>query len=203
MKFHPTAQILTWSILVIALQMLTVKTLFMVAGTVLLWALLVSADKLKQLVRRTRWIMMSLVLIYAFSTPGQPLLKMLGDWGPSWEGVTGGAVQLLHLLAVISGLAILLDRLGRDQLIAGLYTMFAPLQWIGLSRERFAVRVALTLHYAEASMLHEAPVWKDSLRSMFETNHKNDYSIELALHRFGFKDGLLMGAALMLLSVIA
>jgi len=203
MKFHPTVQILTWGILVVVMQMLTVRLSLMFAVVVVLWALLVSASKFMQLVRRTRWIMMSLVLIYAFSTPGQPLLMMLGDWGPSLEGVTGGAVQLLHLLAVISGLAILLDRLGRDQLIAGLYTMFAPLQWIGLSRERFAVRVALTLHYAEASMLHEAPVWKDSLRSLFETSHKNDYSIVLALHRFGFNDGLLMGAALMLLFVIA
>jgi len=201
MKFHPAAQIITWSILVIIMQMLTVKALLMVAGIVLLWALLVSVDKFKQLVRRTRWIMLSLVLIYAFITPGQPLLVLLGEWGPSLEGVTGGAVQLLHLLAVIAGLAILLDRLGRDQLISGLYTMFAPLQWIGQSRERVAVRLALTLHYAEDAMLRKTPVWKDSLRSLFEPNHENGIPIELVLHRFGFQDGLLIIVALLLLFI--
>jgi len=103
------------------------------------------------------------------------------------------------LLAVIAGLAILLDRLGRDQLISGLYTMLAPLQWIGQSRERIAVRVALTLDYVEAGMLSEMPAWKDSLRSLFVSNHDDEKPIKLAMYYFGVQDGLLVGIALLLL----
>ena len=199
MKFHPAAQILTWCLLVAIMQFLTLEILLIAAGFVLLFALLRSAHKLMQLLRRTRWIMLSLLLIYAYSTPGQPLLDALGIFSPSREGLSDGVLQLTRLLAALAGLAILLDRLHRQQLIAGLYTLFAPLQLIGVSRERVAVRLALTLHYAEVAMLRETHTWQDNLRSLFEPHDETSKQMELTLYRFGISDGLLVGFALLLL----
>ncbi len=199
MKFHPAAQILTWCLLVAIMQFLTLENLLVAAGFVLLFALLLSAHKLMQLLRRTRWIMLSLLLIYAYSTPGQPLLDALGMFSPSREGLSDGVLQLTRLLAALAGLAILLDRLHRQQLIAGLYTLFAPLQLIGVSRERVAVRLALTLHYAEVAMLRETHTWQDNLRSLFEPHDETSKQMELTLYRFGISDGLLVGFALLLL----
>ncbi len=199
MKFHPAAQILTWCLLVAIMQFLTLEILLVTAGFVLLFALLLSAHKLMQLLRRTRWIMLSLLLIYAYSTPGQPLLDALGMFSPSREGLSDGVLQLTRLLAALAGLAILLDRLHRQQLIAGLYTLFAPLQLIGVSRERVAVRLALTLHYAEVAMLRETHTWQDNLRSLFEPHDETSKQMELTLYRFGVRDGLLVGFALLLL----
>jgi energy-coupling factor transporter transmembrane protein EcfT len=199
MKFHPAAQILTWCLLVAIMQFLTLENLLVAAGFVLLFALLLSAHKLMQLLRRTRWIMLSLLLIYAYSTPGQPLLDALGMFSPSREGLSDGVLQLTRLLAALAGLAILLDRLHRQQLIAGLYTLFAPLQLIGVSRERVAVRLALTLHYAEVAMLRETHTWQDNLRSLFEPHDETSKQMELTLYRFGIRDGLLVGFALLLL----
>jgi energy-coupling factor transport system permease protein len=199
MKFHPAAQILTWCLLVAIMQFLTLEMLLVAAGFVLLFALLRSAHKLMQLLRRTRWIMLSLLLIYAYSTPGQPLLNALGIFSPSREGLSDGVLQLTRLLAALAGLAILLDRLHRQQLIAGLYTLFAPLQLIGVSRERVAVRLALTLHYAEVAMLRETHTWQDNLRSLFEPHDETSKQMELTLYRFGISDGLLVGFALLLL----
>jgi energy-coupling factor transporter transmembrane protein EcfT len=199
MKFHPAAQILTWCLLVAIMQFLTLEILLVAAGFVLLFALLRSAHKLMQLLRRTRWIMLSLLLIYAYSTPGQPLLNALGIFSPSREGLSDGVLQLTRLLAALAGLAILLDRLHRQQLIAGLYTLFAPLQLIGVSRERVAVRLALTLHYAEVAMLRETHTWQDNLRSLFEPHDETSKQMELTLYRFGISDGLLVGFALLLL----
>jgi energy-coupling factor transport system permease protein len=198
-KFHPAAQILTWCLLVAIMQFLTLEILLVTAGFVLLFALLLSAHKLMQLLRRTRWIMLSLLLIYAYSTPGQPLLDALGMFSPSREGLSDGVLQLTRLLAALAGLAILLDRLHRQQLIAGLYTLFAPLQLIGVSRERVAVRLALTLHYAEVAMLRETHTWQDNLRSLFEPHDETSKQMELTLYRFGVRDGLLVGFALLLL----
>jgi energy-coupling factor transport system permease protein len=199
MKFHPAAQILTWCLLVAIMQFLTLEILLIAAGFVLLFALLRSAHKLMQLLRRTRWIMLSLLLIYAYSTPGQPLLDALGIFSPSREGLSDGVLQLTRLLTALAGLAILLDRLHRQQLIAGLYTLFAPLQLIGVSRERVAVRLALTLHYAEVAMLRETHTWQDNLRSLFEPHDETSKQMELTLYRFGISDGLLVGFALLLL----
>ena len=199
MRFHPAAQILTWCLFVAIMQFLTLEILLVAAGFVLLFALLRSAHKLMQLLRRTRWIMLSLLLIYAYSTPGQPLLNALGIFSPSREGLSDGVLQLTRLLAALAGLAILLDRLHRQQLIAGLYTLFAPLQLIGVSRERVAVRLALTLHYAEVAMLRETHTWQDNLRSLFEPHDETSKQMELTLYRFGISDGLLVGFALLLL----
>ncbi len=199
MKFHPAAQILAWCLMVAAMQALAFWTLLAVAGSILLLALLVSAHKLMQLLRRTRWILLSLLLIYAYSTPGHTLLETLGVFSPSREGLNDGLLQLSRLLASIAGLAILLDRLHRQQLIAGLYTLLIPLQLIGVSRERIAVRLALTLHYAEVAMLRETHTWQESLRSLFAPHGETGKQMELTMYRLGIHDGLLVGIALLLL----
>jgi len=203
MKFHPAAQILTWCLLVVSMQAMALGPLLTAAGLILLGAVAISRHKFNQLLRRTRWIMLSLLLIYAYSTPGQPLSDSLGMFGPSLEGLVDGVLQLTRLLAALAGLAILLDRLHRQQLIAGLYALFAPLQWMGLSRERLAVRLALTLHYAEVAMLRDTNSWQDSLRSLLEQpgDTESRTSMELPLYRIMFSDVLLLGSAVLLLLV--
>ncbi len=199
LKFNPAAQILTWCLLVATMQFLTLEILLLITSLGLLFAAWLSAGKLMQLLRRTRWIMLSLLMIYAYSTPGQPLLGALGAWSPSREGLSDGVLQLTRLLAALAALAILLDRLNRMQLIAGLYALLTPLQWLGVSRERVAVRLALTLHYAEAAMLTERRTWQDNLNSLFEPVAGVNKQMELTLERFSISDGLLVGFALLLL----
>lgn len=199
MKFHPAAQILAWCLLVAAMQVLTPGGLLTAAGLVFPAAVLASRHKFVQLLRRTRWIMLSLLLIYAYSTPGQPLLERLGMFSPSREGLDDGVLQLIRLAAALAGLAILLQRLHRQQLIAGLYTLLAPLRLLGLSRERVAVRLALTLHYAEVAMLRDAGTWQERLRSLFEPHHETSRQMELALYRFAIQDAVLLGFAILLL----
>lgn len=199
MKFHPATQILTWCLLVVTLQGMTPGVLLTAAGLILLCALAVSGHKLVQLARRTRWIMLSLLVIYGYSTPGQPLSDAFGMFGPSREGLSDGVLQLARLLAALAGLAILLDRLHRQKLIAGLYALCAPMQWLGMSRERIAVRLALTLHYAEVAMLRGRRGWQDTLGSLFEPHGETARQMELPLHRFAAADALLLVVALLML----
>lgn len=204
MKFHPATQILTWCLLVVLLQFLTFDSLLFAAGSILMCAVFVSGQKFAQLLRRTRWVMLSLMVIYAWSTPGQALVETLGVYSPSREGVIDGLSQLSRLLAALAGLAMLLDRLHRMQLISGLYTLFAPLQWIsgywfkGL-RDRFAVRLALTLHYAEVAMLRGKGGWQDTLNGLFESHGEETQTLELPIYHFGYGDALLLCGALSLL----
>lgn len=184
------------------LQVMTPVALLMATGSILLGAFALSGGKFVQLVRRTRWVMLSLLVIYAYSTPGQPLSDVLGVFSPSREGVSDGVVQLARLLAALAGLAILLERLHRQQLIAGLYTIFAPLHWLGMSRERAAVRLALTLHYAELAMLRGRGRWQDILGGLFEQHHEATRQIELPLYRFSPGDAWLMAAALLMLWLV-
>lgn len=198
MKLHPAAQILAWCLLIAAMQVLSLASLFAVAVPLMLVTLAVSRHKFIQLLRRTRWIMLSLLLVYAYSTPGAPLFEALGAFSPSREGLSDGVLQLTRLLAALAALAVLLDRLHRHALIAGLHTLFAPLRWIGLSRDRIAVRLALTLHYAEVAMLRSMS-WQDTLRSLFEPHGEVTRQMELPSYRSGPLDALLLMAASALL----
>jgi energy-coupling factor transport system permease protein len=197
MKLHPATQILIWCVLVAAMQFLTPAALFVSGALALSLAFALSRHKFLQLVRRTRWILFSLWLIYAYSTPGQALWD--APFSPSVEGLLDGGLQLTRLLVALAGLAILLERLPRQQLMAGLYSLFAPLEWLGMSRERLAVRLALTLHYAEVAMLRERHNWQDWLHSLFEPHGEVSKSMELPVYRFTRLDALLLTGALLLL----
>ena len=67
-----------------------------------------------------------------------------------------------------------------------------------MSRERVAVRLALTLHYAEVAMLRQTATWKDSLNSLFDTHGETSKHMELTLYRFGLRDALLVSLWLLL-----
>ena len=196
MLIHPALLILFWCVLVTFLQRLQLTALLALATITLCMGWWWAAQKLTQLIRRTRWIMLSLLVIYAYSTPGQALLPMLGVWSPVREGLLDGAAQLLRLLAALASLAILLDRLHRLELISGLYSLFAPLQLLGVSRERCAIRLALTLHYAEVAMLRSNAHWQDALQGLFEVHDEPVVTLALPLHRMAGRDialALLLG----------
>ena len=192
MKLHPATQILIWCVLVAAMQLLAPQRALVAGAVMLLAAFLLSPRKFIQLVRRMRWMLLALWLIYAYTTPGE------SAYLPGADGMRDGALQLLRLLASLAGLAILLERLHRQQLIAGLYSLFAPLTWLGISRERLAVRLALTLHYAELAMLRSLS-WQAHLDSLFEVHGEPCQAMELPVYRIGYADALLLCCALFIL----
>lgn len=195
---HPATQILFWGLLVAVMQFLPATRLLVLSGLVLFLAFLYSRQKLKQLLRRTRWFMISLWLIYAYTTPGEVLFDSL--LSPTREGLASGGLQAMRLLAALAGLAMLLGRLHRQQLMAGIHALVLPLQWLGLSRERLAVRLALTLHYAEVGMLRPAS-FKHSLMSLDSEGEKmkaEDRILELPVYRFASQDALLLSSALLI-----
>lgn len=103
-----------------------------------------------------------------------------------------------------AGLSIVLSLLSREQLVAGLYTLAFPLRYLGVSRERLAVRLALTLYYAEAAMADTASDWRGSIENMLRPIAPVSHEIELAVVPFTIRDALLLVmAALLLIAVLA
>lgn len=188
MRMHPALLILTWCVFVSYMQRAPFVVLVVLAILTLVMGWWLAGSRLAQLIRRTRWIMVSLLCIYAYSTPGQPLLPALASWSPVYEGLQDGATQLLRLLAALASLAVLLDGLHRLELISGLYSLFAPLRYIGLSRERCAIRLALTLHYAEVAMLRSHARWQDALHGLLDTQEVAQQHITLPLHAWTRRD---------------
>jgi len=104
-----------------------------------------------RLVRRTRVLLIALIVLYAFATPGVPLIAGWMQWNPTVEGIRAGGLQAWRLLLMISALALLLARMQREQWLAGLYILLLPLKFLGVPVARIAVRLWLTLHYVETA----------------------------------------------------
>ena len=197
MKFipHPAVQILVWMLLALLAQRLQPFALLVLSTVLFGLALRLCRKQLLSLLRRTRWILFSLLLVYAYTTPGTALWAPFGVASPTREGLLDGLLQLGRLVSVLSGLAILLELLPQTQLISGLYSLAYPLRWLGLSRERIAVRLALTLEYAESAMRDTASDWRSTINAAMQPSADRTEHIELRVQPFRVVDILLLAAS--------
>lgn len=196
---HPATSILLWISLAIAVQTLQSVLLPACAFMLVLIAFRMHAQRFFALMRRSRWILFSLLLVYAFATPGQELWSWSYGIAPTREGLLDGVTQLGRLVCVLAGLSILLTLLSREQLISGLYVLSYPARYIGLSRERIAVRLALTLHYAESAMRDTASDWRAAIARAIASDAGQSTAIELQVPALTRMDFLLLALSAALL----
>lgn len=201
---HPAVFIALWLVLVVSLQSLAGPALLLGGVPLLLLAYFLSAVRLRVLLNRTCWIMLSLLLIYSYATPGVAVWASLAQFSPTYEGVLDGLLQLSRLVFALAGLVVLQSSLSQPQLISGLYALSYPLRYLGLSRTRVAVRLALTLHYVESSLHDTAVHWRTRIERMLVQEEIKQQSIELQLVPLKVGDGLLLicGFCLLLLVLI-
>lgn len=196
---HPASRILIWLAFAFCIPWLHLSEL---AGIVFLLSLPLflqhSAQYLK-LLRRSRWLLISLILAYAFATPGEAVIPALGDYSPSRDGLLSGGVQALRLIALLAGLSWLLALTPRDRMLAGLYLLLCPFARLGLDVDRVAARIWLTLHYAESP---SSGAWRERLQSALD-REAEIYSVRLEAGRFSRLDyAVLCAAALVLILIL-
>lgn len=92
---------------------------------------------------RMRWLLISLLVIYGWLTPGLPLFPFTGS--PSEAGILLGGHRLIGLMALVAVVKWLVTSLNSNELIIGVMTLLHPLRFFGLSTERVAIRISLTL----------------------------------------------------------
>lgn len=201
---HPATKILLWLGFALAVQGLEFTVLSLVSVLVILW--LVLAGGLSEalfMLRRARWLLLSLLLIYAFATPGDLLFPMLGSFSPSFQGLHGGTLQAWRLALLLVALALLLHSCPRESLLSGLYVLMRPFRVIGLNPERVAVRLWLTLHYARQQSRQKMQAWRDELHSALDPAPDAALHVALELPVFTWRDVMalvlatfMLGAAL-------
>jgi energy-coupling factor transport system permease protein len=96
-----------------------------------------------------RWLLLSIIVMFAFATPGERLPAPLGDVGLTYDGLRLAAEHFLRLVLLLATLALLHDRLGSEGMITGLHWLLAPLAGSRRLRERMVVRLMLVLDYVE------------------------------------------------------
>ncbi|MDT3736159.1 MAG: hypothetical protein ROZ00_08050 [Denitratisoma sp.] len=148
---HPTVRLIVWGVMTVLVQWLPLGGLLLACVLALGAGVWLSPGRLGLLMKRTRWLIVSLVLLFALATPGVYLLPSLGSLGPTDEGMRLGFEHLLRLVFVLASLAVLLLFTGLEGLVSGLYGLIWPLSWLGLDRGRVALRLMLVMHYVEQS----------------------------------------------------
>jgi len=97
---------------------------------------------------RMRWFFISLLFVYGWLSP-DPLTGQVSVWDwPSQSGLYAGCRQLAALSLIMLSVNLLLVSSQRQELVQAIHWLARPLTWIGLSRERLAVRLVLVLDNA-------------------------------------------------------
>lgn len=153
---HPASWLLGWVLLVLAAQHW--HGALLLAGAVLcLWRVQPPIRQAAwQLLRRSRWLLLSLWLILAYGAPGEAWQGFV--IAPSLQGMAEASQHALRLVFLLVTLATVLHTLSRQQLVSGLFALLHPLQRFGLGAgnkrlrldaERSVVRLALVLLHLE------------------------------------------------------
>ncbi|MDR1424666.1 MAG: energy-coupling factor transporter transmembrane protein EcfT [Azoarcus sp.] len=146
---HAGSILLLWVLAVLLVQMVEGIPLALAVSASLALALVFARAHCLRLVKRVRILLLAILVLFAWSTPGEAIFI---DWprlSPSREGVLYALVHGGRLLAVVCWVAILLARMSADRLVGGLYALARPLAVVGVSAERVALRLLLVLRYVD------------------------------------------------------
>jgi energy-coupling factor transporter transmembrane protein EcfT len=163
MTLHSAVRLLLWAASVVILQSLAGNPLRWTVVALALIAAVAAPRRAVRLMFRARWLILALLTVFAWSTPGR-LLWPEADWAsPSAEGLALAADHCARLAGLLILVALLLQHTTRESLVGGLYTLLKPLLALGLDRTRLALRLDLVLRYSDATLPRGQ--WRDWLRS--------------------------------------
>ncbi|MCX7155930.1 MAG: hypothetical protein NTW45_05755 [Rhodocyclales bacterium] len=145
---HPASLILLGLAVLLAASSRDGTALLLGALGLALVALIAASSHLRLLLRRSRWLLLTMLVMFGWLTPGTPVPLIPGA---TQEGLLLAADNLARLLAALSTVALILKALSPPELVAGIRSLLAPLALLKISRDRIAVRLALTLNEVEAS----------------------------------------------------
>ncbi|MCK9379591.1 MAG: hypothetical protein M0P95_00840 [Sulfuritalea sp.] len=145
---HPASLILLGLAVLLAASSRHGTALFLGGMGLALVALLAATSHLRLLLRRSRWLMLTMLVMFGWLTPGTPVPLIPGA---TQEGLLLAGDSLARLFVALSMVALILRALSPPELVAGIRSLLAPLALLRISRDRIAVRLALTLNEVEAS----------------------------------------------------
>ncbi len=145
MVLHPAAMLTLWAGVAVFVQALPPVGVWVAALGLVALAAAIDATRTAKLVRRIRVLLVVIVLMFGFATPGTAMLPVWTAASPTWDGLALGATHAARLLAMVSLVSILLARMPVARLVLALHVLAAALRPLGVSPDRVAVRLSLVL----------------------------------------------------------
>lgn len=101
-------------------------------------------DVLLHMLRRLRWLLLAIFVVYGWWTPGEAVLPALGSWSPSGAGLYAGLLRGAALAAIVAAVHLLLQLTPRTLLLPAVMQLLRPVCSHAM-RERLAVRSVLSI----------------------------------------------------------
>lgn len=186
--FHPATLLFVWAGFVLALPLLPSLVLAALLVPALVPAFLFAPVRTRAMLRRARWLLLSIAVLFAFATPGLAVPGWPGQAGMTQDGLLLAAEHLARLVVLLATLALLHERLGTAGFVSGLYWLLGPLSvWEGW-RERIVVRLMLVVEFVESDQvgggwrqwLGEADIGPRSLALAIRQPRWSDWCVMLA-----------------------
>jgi energy-coupling factor transporter transmembrane protein EcfT len=195
-SIHPAVRLIAWLAFLVAVQCLS--------GTKLLVACLLAPlagaramRRAGRLIWRARWLLLSLLAVFAWGVAGEPLWD--GGMAPTREGVDEALKRLGRLLLVLIAVAAFLEFMPLADLLAAAHTLLAPLKRLGVDLDRGMVRLMLALRYAES--LPRPRDWRSLLNVPEPEVSEMGEAIEIEQRAMRWTDGCVLAGLLAGLAV--
>ena len=136
-------------LLLFTAAMATARPELLAGGAALLLLLYVLAGNpspatLILMVKRLRWLLLAILLVYGWWTPGDSLWPGIAALSPTIDGLFLGLLRVMALLAIVTAVHLLLQSTSREQLLPAIMQLIRPLTTQHM-RERIAVRTLLSI----------------------------------------------------------
>jgi energy-coupling factor transporter transmembrane protein EcfT len=187
---HSGLLVFLWLVAVAALQFFDVVALTTILVASALVAGWYAPARSKRLVKRVRFILIAIIVLFAGFTPGEALFI---DWprlSPSREGVALAYEHAARVLVVVLFVALLMEYLPAQRLVGALHALLRPFGAVGFPADRVAVRTLLVLRFVESE---KPPRWDHWI-----SDDSNDLHEPIAVDRepFGVLDRCVLGVLL-------
>jgi len=118
---------------------------FLIVLSIILVRRLQSLELSIRVIKRMRWLFLSILFVYLWFTPGKPLFTSMHSLFPTIEGMQTGLLRIFSLVLIILAVNYFVSTIARNKLVGAIVWLLYPLNWIGVDHKRIALRIALVL----------------------------------------------------------
>jgi len=179
---HSGLLILLWMAGLAFLQRLSLAGLLTTVAACALIAIVFAPRRCWRLVKRVRYLLLAIVVLFAGFTPGEALLV---DWprlSPSREGAVLALEHAARILAVVLCVAVLMERLPAQRMVSAIHALLRPFETLGFPATRVAVRLLLVLRLVESGAPKGWQSW------LHDVEDEPGEAIEVIREHLGLRD---------------
>jgi hypothetical protein len=177
-KPHPAVLVTAGLLLICLLQLLPQWLLLGASALLLMLAAVFAAQRLRRILRRLRWIALSILVLFAWQTPGTLIIPALSALSPSWDGLALTLFHLAGLAAIGAVVSLLMRALNEAAWVCALYALSAPFARFGFPAARLAVRMMLVLESTAGGPGQVQHGWREWLSGSVAMSTRGEWQLE-------------------------